>query len=215
MTYSRAQRRAQEHKEKLLRLDGKGVHFPPGPCLGSDKIAAMAMRILRLEPSELYAEPDYKQFESNLWKIAYYTTIVARVKEVEFNSHVFWSEVLDECNDSYPIGIPDVKSEVSRHGRSVKNAIFRIVNTYRKARRRYVQLHMDEDNTQRNRFNLLDFLDQLEDLDQPHLRNGRRNRRKLRARDRNSSQSQQHNTSPTAHDAKQNDAPCVNNAEDS
>ncbi|KAF4916983.1 hypothetical protein CGCVW01_v009858 [Colletotrichum viniferum] len=74
---------------------------------------------------------------------------------------------------------------------------------------------MDEDNTQRDRFNLLALLDQLEDLDQRHLRNGRRNRRKLRARDRNSSQSQQHNTSPTAHDAKQYDAPCVNNAEDS
>ncbi|KAF5502553.1 hypothetical protein CGCA056_v014363 [Colletotrichum aenigma] len=215
MTYSRAQRRAQEHNEKLLRLDGKGVHFPPGPCLGSDKTAAMAMRILRLEPSELCPKPDYEDFESNLRKFDNYTTLVASGKETEFNSHVFWTEVLDECNDSYPIGISSIKSEVSRHGRSVKNAIFRIVNTYRKARRRYIQLHMDEDNTQRDRFNLLARLDQLEDLDQRHLRNGRRNRRKLRARDRNSSQSQQHNTSPTAHDAKQYDAPCVNNAEDS
>ncbi|EQB51437.1 hypothetical protein CGLO_09017 [Colletotrichum gloeosporioides Cg-14] len=180
MTYSRAQRRAQERNEKLLRLDGKGVHFPPGPCLGSDKIAAMAMRILRLEPTEVCPKPDYKEFKFNLWQIILYTTLVAdHEKEIEFNSHPFWSRVLDRCLGSVPFGLPIVSEEVSKHGRRVKNAVFRIVNAYRKARRSYVQLHMDEDNSQPD-FTLLGHLDELEEFEKPHLRTQRRNRRKLR-----------------------------------
>ncbi|KAF4888815.1 hypothetical protein CGCF415_v014319 [Colletotrichum fructicola] len=212
MTCSRAQRRAQERNQKLLRLDGKGVHFPPGPCLGSDKIAAMAMRILRLEPSELSPKPDYTDFEFNLWQIILYTTLVAdHEKEIEFNSHPFWSRVLDRCLGSALFGMPLVSKEVSKHGRSVKNAIFRIVNAYRKARRSYVQLHMDEDNSQPD-FTLLGHLDELEEFEKPHLRNQRRNRRKLRNGNRDVPKILEDNATLTAYGRSVNNAPCANDA---
>ncbi|KAH0428527.1 hypothetical protein CcaCcLH18_08989 [Colletotrichum camelliae] len=204
MTYSRAQRRAQEFNDKLLRLDGKGVHFPPGPCLGSDKIAAMAMRILHLEPSEFYPKPI-------LLQIFYYTTLVANHEtEIEFNSHPFWSRVLDRCYyATFPFRLTVVSKEVSKHGRSVKNAIFRIVNAYRKARRSYIQLHMNEDNSQPD-YTLLGQLDELEGFEKPHLRNQRRNRRKLRNRNRDASQNLQDTAALTAHDHSADNAPCAN-----
>ncbi|KAJ5017689.1 hypothetical protein K4K57_007880 [Colletotrichum sp. SAR 10_99] len=215
MTYSRAQRRAQERSEKLLRLDGKGVHFPPGPCLGSDKIAHMAMRILRLEPSELCPKPEYKEFEFNLWRILVHTTQAADdEKDIEFNSHPFWSKVLDRCLGSISFEMIVVSNEVSKHGRSVKNAIFRIVNTYRKARRSYVQLHMDEDNSQPDCI-LLGHLDELEELDKPHLRNQRRNRRKLRSGICDVPQILQDKAALTTHDRAVNNAPCVDDADSS
>ncbi|KAF0321184.1 hypothetical protein GQ607_011589 [Colletotrichum asianum] len=212
MTYSRAQRRAQERNERLLRLDGQGVNFPPGPCLGSDKIARMATRILRLEPSELCPKPEYKEFEFNLWRILAYTTQVADdEKDIEFNSHPFWSKVLDRCLGSIPFEMTVVSKEVSKHGRSVKNAIFRIVNTYRKARRIYVQLHMDENNSQPD-YTLLGHLDELEELEKPHLRSQRRNRRKLRNGNRDVPQILQDNAALTAYGRSVKNAPCANDA---
>ncbi|KAF5484712.1 hypothetical protein CGCS363_v014507 [Colletotrichum siamense] len=215
MTYSRAQRRAQERNEKLLRLDGQGVHFPPGACLGSDKIARMAMRILGLEPSELCPKPEYKEFEFNVWRILLHTTRVADdEKDIEFNSHPFWSKVLDRCLGSIPFKMTVVSKEGSKHGRGVKNAIFRIVNTYRKARRSYVQLHMDEDNSQPDN-TLLGYLDELEELEKPHLRNQRRNRRKLRNGNRDVPQILQDKAALTTHDRAVNNAPCANDADSS
>ncbi|KAK2760680.1 hypothetical protein CKAH01_05366 [Colletotrichum kahawae] len=212
MTYSRAHRRAQDFNDKLLRLDGKGIHFPPGPCLGPDKIAAMAMRILRLEPSEFYPKPDHREFEPILLQIFYYTTLIANHEtEIEFNSHPFWSRVLDRCYATFPFGLTVVSKEVSKHGMSVKNAIFRIVNAYRKARRSYIQLHMNEDNSQPD-YTLLGHLDELDGFEKPYLRNQRRNRRKLRNRNRDASRILQDNAALTAHDHSADNAPCANNA---
>ncbi|KAL3293462.1 hypothetical protein RB213_012776 [Colletotrichum asianum] len=217
MTYSRVQRRAREFNDRLLRFYGKGVHFPPGPCLGSDKFARMAMRLLHLEPSEAFPKPDITGFKLQLVDLIHDTWAVAgRYKDVEFNSFSFWSTVLDRAS-SFRFCDPVLREEISKHGRSVKYAIMRIVNTYLKARRNYIQLGGEDPiNDSWDHLGIrpvLSLLDSLERYDTPRMRNKRRNRRRLRNDNDSPPQISQFDASLTAHGTTGGNSPHSENVE--
>lgn len=218
MTYSRVQRRSREFNDRLLRFDGKGVHFLPGPCLGSDKFARMAMRLLHMEPSEAFPKPDTTgfSFKLQLVDLIHDTWAVAgRYKDVEFNSFSFWSTVLDRASSSRFCDLV-LREEISKHGRSVKYAIMRIVNTYLKARRKYIQLGGEAINDSWDHLGIrpvLSLLDSVGRYDTPQMRNKRRNRRRLRNADDSPPQISQFVASLTAHDTTGDDSPHSENVE--